>query len=75
MKLARITSVGWVTLILMMVMTLLMIMMMLLMIMILKILFHANGNDRAHGTRTCIKRKKIDYGKIFDFCAQKMYIE
>ena len=25
----------------------------------------------AHGTRTCIKRKKIDYGKFFDFCAEK----
>ena len=24
-----------------------------------------------HGTRTCIKRKKIDYGKFFDFCAEK----
>ena len=24
-----------------------------------------------HGTRTCIKRKKIDYGKFFDFCADK----
>ena len=23
------------------------------------------------GTRTCIKRKKIDYGKFFDFCAEK----
>ena len=27
--------------------------------------------ERAHGTRTCIKRKKIDYGKFFDFCAEK----
>ena len=26
---------------------------------------------RSHGTRTCIKRKKIDYGKFFDFCAEK----
>ena len=25
----------------------------------------------SHGTRTCIKRKKIDYGKFFDFCAEK----
>ena len=24
-----------------------------------------------HGTRTCIKRKKITYGKFFDFCAEK----
>ena len=24
-----------------------------------------------HGTRTCIKRKKIHYGKFFDFCAEK----
>ena len=27
--------------------------------------------NRSHGTRTCIKRKKIDYGKFFDFCAEK----
>ena len=27
--------------------------------------------NRAHGTRTCIKRKKITYGKFFDFCAEK----
>ena len=27
--------------------------------------------EDAHGTRTCIKRKKIDYGKFFDFCAEK----
>ena len=25
----------------------------------------------SHGTRTCIKRKKIHYGKFFDFCAEK----
>ena len=25
----------------------------------------------AHGTRTCIKREKITYGKFFDFRAQK----
>ena len=25
----------------------------------------------SHGTRTCIKRKKITYGKFFDFCAEK----
>ena len=24
-----------------------------------------------HGIRICIKRKKIDYGKFFDFCAEK----
>ena len=24
-----------------------------------------------HGTRTCIKRKKITYGKFFDFRAEK----
>ena len=24
-----------------------------------------------HGIRKCIKRKKITYGKFFDFCAQK----
>ena len=24
-----------------------------------------------HGTRTCIKRKKIHYGNFFDFCAEK----
>jgi len=24
-----------------------------------------------HGTRTCIKRKNIHYGKFFDFCAEK----
>ena len=24
-----------------------------------------------HGTRTCIKRKKIIYGKFFDFWAEK----
>ena len=30
-------------------------------------------NDKAatHGTRICIKRKKITYGKFFDFCAEK----
>ena len=27
---------------------------------------------RAHGTRTCIKRKKIIYGKFFDFCAENV---
>ena len=33
-----------------------------------------SGNS--HGTRTCIKRKKIDYGKLFDFCADKyIYIK
>ena len=71
LKLVRITSVGWVILILMMVMTVLMIMIMLLMIMILKILFHANGKGRALGTRTCIKRKKIDYGNFFIFVHKK----
>ena len=25
----------------------------------------------AHGMRICIKRKKIHYGKFFDFCAEK----
>ena len=25
----------------------------------------------SHGMRICIKRKKIDYGKFFDFCAEK----
>ena len=25
----------------------------------------------SHGIRICIKRKKIDYGKFFDFCAEK----
>ena len=24
-----------------------------------------------HGIRICIKRKKIHYGKFFDFCAEK----
>ena len=24
-----------------------------------------------HGTRICIKRKKITYGKFFDFCAEQ----
>ena len=27
--------------------------------------------EAAHGTRTCIKRKKKCYGKFFDFCAEK----
>ena len=27
--------------------------------------------ELAHGTRTCIKRKKMYYGKFFDFCADK----
>ena len=27
--------------------------------------------NAAHGTRTCIKRKKITYGKFFDFRAEK----
>ena len=27
--------------------------------------------SRAHGMRICIKRKKIHYGKFFDFCAEK----
>ena len=27
--------------------------------------------SNAHGIRICIKRKKIDYGKFFDFCAEK----
>ena len=26
---------------------------------------------RSHGIRICIKRKKIHYGKFFDFCAEK----
>ena len=25
----------------------------------------------SHGMRICIKRKKIHYGKFFDFCAEK----
>ena len=25
----------------------------------------------SHGIRICIKRKKIHYGKFFDFCAEK----
>ena len=25
----------------------------------------------SHGTRTCIKRKKITHGNFFDFCAEK----
>ena len=29
------------------------------------------SNSNTHGTRTCIKRKKIAYGKFFDFRAQK----
>ena len=27
--------------------------------------------QHSHGTRTCIKRKKIVHGKFFDFCAEK----
>ena len=27
--------------------------------------------NQAHGIRICIKRKKIDYGKFFYFCAEK----
>ena len=30
-----------------------------------------NAEDDSHGMRICIKRKKIDYGKFFDFCAEK----
>ena len=29
------------------------------------------GTPCSHGTRTCIKRKKIHYGNFFDFCADK----
>ena len=29
----------------------------------------------AHGTRTCIKRKKIDYGKFFLFLCRKMCLQ
>ena len=28
-------------------------------------------NSVTHGIRICIKRKKIHYGKFFDFCAEK----
>ena len=29
------------------------------------------NSDNSHGIRICIKRKKIHYGKFFDFCAEK----
>jgi len=31
----------------------------------------AKETNGSHGTRTCIKRKKIVHGKFFDFCAEK----
>ena len=31
----------------------------------------SSARNSSHGTRTCIKRKKINYGKFFNFCAEK----
>ena len=31
----------------------------------------SNAQHLSHGTRTCIKGKKMYYGKFFDFCAEK----
>ena len=33
--------------------------------------FVKNFTQPSHGIRICIKRKKIIYGKFFDFCAEK----
>ena len=30
--------------------------------------------SHTHGIRICIKRKKITYGKFFDFCAELIHI-
>ena len=38
-----------------------------------EVCFNCNSNYQtiSHGTRTCIKRKKIHYGNFFYFCAEK----